>query len=615
MNQPTTAAETPVSGAAAEPHADVPAVQVVITGHVDHGKSTVVGRLLADSGSLPEGKLEQLREYCARHAKPFEYAFLLDALKDERAQGITMDAARAFLRTPRRRYILIDAPGHVEFVKNMVTGASRADAALHVIDAHEGVRENSRRHLYLLSVLGVRQVIVVLNKMDLVDYSEARFDEVLGELRAFMLQIGIQPLEVIPVAAPAGDTITARTPRLAWYRGPTVLEALEALRVAAPVTEAPLRLPVQAVYKFTEQGDTRRIVAGTIESGRLRVGDTVTFYPSGKSTAVASIEAFNRPRVGETEAGEATGFTMTDQVYVTRGEVATRAGEPAPYVTTRLRANVFWLGRTPLRMGRDYRLKLGTGRVEARVSSIERVIDGARLEPVRDAGIVERNQVAQCTLDLERPLAVDLASAPGALGRFVLVDDFEIAGGGIVLEALPDPHARNRQRVLQRDASWDASRISEARRAERYSQRAVLLMVTGPVESDRKGLARACESRLFEDGRFAYFLGMGNLVHGLDTDLIDKTRSRPEHLRRLGEVANILLDAGLIVVAAAADLTGDEIEALRIAVGQPRLCAIWIGRQPPADWTPTLHLSSGDGTARIKNWLEQEGFVFRAWDS
>ena len=595
--------------------ADLPCVQVVITGHVDHGKSTVVGRLLADSGSLPTGKLEQLRDYCARNAKPFEYAFLLDALKDERAQGITMDAARAFFRTQRRRYILIDAPGHVEFLKNMVTGASRADAALLVIDAYEGIRENSRRHLYLLSMLGIRQVIVIVNKMDLVEYQQRVYDDIVSTLMPFLDRVRIRPAHVIPVAAQAGDNITQPSTQLAWYAGPTVLEALEQLQVEVPAAEAPLRLPVQAIYKFTEQGDTRRIVAGTIESGRLRVGDVLTFYPSGKTTTVASIEAFNRSAVEQAEAGEATGFTMTDQVYVTRGEVATLANDEPPYVTTKLRANVFWLGKTALRTTKEYQLKLGTARVAARLASIERVIDASQLEPVTNADFVGRHQVAECTFDLERPLAFDVASELGALGRFVIVDDFEIAGGGIIQEALPDQQTGNRERVLQRATSWDASRISETRRAERYSQRAVLLMVTGPAEANRKGFARACEARLFEEGRFVYFLGMGNLVHGLDTDLSRTSSARPEHLRRLGEVANILLDAGLIVVAAAADLTGAEIESLRTAVGHRRLCPIWLGRAFPTDWSPALHLSSGDGTERIKSWLEQSGYVYRAWQA
>jgi bifunctional enzyme CysN/CysC len=603
--------DTPAAGAASEAES----LRVVITGHVDHGKSTVVGRLLADTNSLPEGRLEQLRQYCERHAKPFEYAFLLDALKDERAQGITIDAARVFFKSERRQYIVIDAPGHVEFLKNMVTGASRADAALVVIDAFEGVRENSRRHGYLLSMLGIKQVVVIANKMDLVGFDQTAFDHLVREYSTFLEQVGIRPIRFIPVAAQLGDNIASRSDRLPWYAGPTVLEALDALSPDTPASEAPLRMPVQGVYKFTELDDARRIIAGTIETGTLKVGDQIVFYPSGKKTTVASIEGFNRPAATTASAGEAIGFTMTEQVYVTRGEIATRASEPKPCITTRFKANVFWLGRESLVTNKEYRLKLGTSHVPVRVTAIERVIDASRLEPIGGVQAIGRHQVAECVLDVSSPLAFDLVANIAATGRFALVDNYEISGGGIICEALEDSQTVVRDRVMRRNAKWDASHISEGRRAERYSQRPVLLLVTGEESTDRKGFARECEARLFDDGRFVYFLGMGNVVHGVDADIAGVGGVRPEHLRRLGEVANILLDAGLIVIAAAANLSGPEVESLRTAVGPERLATVWLGDRADSGLSSDLQLSADDGpdrTARIKTMLQQRGFIYRA---
>jgi bifunctional enzyme CysN/CysC len=343
---------------------------IVIVGHVDHGKSTIIGRLLADTGTLPDGKLEQIKDLCARTSKPFEYAFLLDALKDERAQGITIDAARVFFRTPKRRYLILDAPGHVEFLKNMVTGAARAEAALLVLDAGEGIQENTRRHAYLLSMLGVRQIAVVVNKMDLVGCRQDAFDAFARDLGAFLATIDMTPAAIIPVIGREGDNLAVRSATMSWYTGPTVLEALDAFRSQGEAVEGPFRMPVQAVFKFTNDGDDRRIVAGTIDSGRVRVGDEVVFHPSGKRTRVKSLEAFNRVAPSVAGAGESTGFTLAQQIYVTRGELATLAHEPQPVTATRIRASIFWLGARPLEVGRSYALKLGTARVQVHLEHI-----------------------------------------------------------------------------------------------------------------------------------------------------------------------------------------------------------------------------------------------------
>jgi len=271
-------------------------LSIVTVGHVDHGKSTVIGRLLADAGALPVGKLEAIRENCRRNSKPFEYAFLLDALKTEQAQGITIDTARCFFHSGFRRYILIDAPGHIEFLKNMVTGASRAEAALMVIDAARGVEENTRRHGYFLSMLGIRQVAVLVNKMDLVGYGRGVFESIETEFTEFLGKIGIRPTRFIPVSGMEGDNVVCRSERMRWYAGPTVLEQMDAFVPVAPPERQPFRMPVQGVYKFTQNNDSRRIVAGTVESGAVRAGDKIVFYPSGKKPPSRPWRSFPRPR-------------------------------------------------------------------------------------------------------------------------------------------------------------------------------------------------------------------------------------------------------------------------------------------------------------------------------
>jgi bifunctional enzyme CysN/CysC len=261
-------------------------MDIVIVGHVDHGKSTVIGRLLADTGSLPDGKLEAIREYCARNARPFEYAFLLDALKDEQAQGITIDTARTFFKSAKRDYVIIDAPGHIEFLKNMVTGAARAEAAVLVIDAKEGIQENSKRHGYLLSMLGIKQIVVAVNKMDLVDYSKQAFEDIRDEYVAFLARIGATPRFFVPLAAFPGENMVGPSAKMPWYKGPSLLSAVDAFEKAPSKDDQPFRLPVQDVYKFTADGDDRRITAGRVESGTLRTGDKVVFYPSGQGSTV-----------------------------------------------------------------------------------------------------------------------------------------------------------------------------------------------------------------------------------------------------------------------------------------------------------------------------------------
>ena len=590
-------------------------IDIVIGGHVDHGKSTIIGRLLADTHSLPEGKLDQVRELCRRTSKPFEYTFLLDALKDERAQGITIDAARVFFKTPKRDYILIDAPGHVEFVRNLVTGAARAQAALLVIDVVEGVRENSRRHGHLMAMLGIRQLAVLVNKMDLVGYDQGRFGEVEAEYRDFLANLQVHPTAFVPVSGREGNNIAARSAAMPWYAGPTVLELVDTFSNERPDEKKPFRLPVQDVYKFTGLGDDRRIIAGTVESGSAACGDELVFYPSGKRGVIRSVEGFHTAPRTSVAAGEAVGLTLEEQIYIGRGEVATLARDPRPHVSSRLRVSLFWLGKAPLVRDKDYTLKIGTARMPVRLEAVHRAIDSSDLSTTERKDRVDRHDVAECTLAADRGIAFDLAEDIPATGRFVLVDDYDISGGGIVREALPDRQTWVREKIQLRNYKWEPSFIPADRRAARFGQRATLLLVTGPRSTDRKGLAKKLESRLFDEGRAAYFLGMGNILYGVDADIARDPEHRREHLRRLAEVANVMLDAGLILIVSAAELTLEDLELIKTTVDLGQVEAVWIGGTSGTDFRHDLHVveheDEDEAVDRIVALLHGTGVIVR----
>ncbi|MEW5741845.1 MAG: adenylyl-sulfate kinase [Myxococcota bacterium] len=588
---------------------------VVVAGHVDHGKSTVVGHLLARTGVLPKGRVEQVQAECQRLARPFEWAFLLDALKDERAQGITIDAARVFFQSARREYVVIDAPGHAEFLRNLVSGASRADAALLVLDARAGLEESARRHAALLPLLGVTQVVVLVNKMDLVGRDEAVFARLAREVRAFCESAGFTPRAVIPVSGRDGDNLAARSADMPWYDGPTVLAALDAFRTPTRPVDAPLRLWVQDVYRFTEAGDDRRIVAGTVESGRLAAGDDVVFFPSGKRARVASLEAFPGAAPAQVEAGQATGFTLAQPVYVPRGELVTKAGEAAPKVTARVRGTTLWLGPRPLTKESALHLRVGTTRVGAKLERVHRVVETGDLS-VKERAQVERGEVADCTFHLERAIASDVDTALPDTARFVLVEDFDVRGGGLLREALDDSQAQAREAVWRRNQKWEPSAISLEARTLRTHQRPGALVLTGPPPHDRKALARALEARLFARGHAAYFLGIANVLYGVDADLPRDPSHRLEHLRRLSEVAHLLVDSGQLLLVTAAELTRAEVELLRTALSPWPVEVAWLGDAVTTDATPDVQLLPRAGreahVATLERRLEDAGLLLPA---
>ncbi len=572
-------------------------MNIVIVGHVDHGKSTVIGRLLADTGSLPQGKLEAVRESCRRNSKPFEYAFLLDALKDEQAQGITIDMARCFFKTAARDYIIIDAPGHIEFLKNMITGASRAESALLVIDADEGIKENSKRHGQMMSMLGVKQVTVLANKMDLVNFSEEVFEKLKADYTAFLAQINVTPVSFIPVSAREGDNIATISERMAWYKGATVLEQLDQFTSDKELHENPFRFPVQDIYKFTRSNDDRRIVAGTVAAGTVRVGDEVLFLPSGKKSTIQSVELFNTAPKQQTSSGEASGFTLTTQIYVRPGELMVKPAEPQPEVGSRFRVNIFWVGRAPMIRNKEYKLKLGSARAMVKLAEICNTLDASDLTYSKSKQQIDCRDVGECILETSRPIAFDTTSASETTGRFVIVDNYEIAGGGVVVENLSAGETLLQHHIKERENNWEAGLVRSEQRASVNRHRAKFIVFTGAAECGKRLVAKALEEGLFHNGMNAYYLGLANLDRGLDADLRSHSDSAGERLRRLGELARILTDAGLIFITTIDDADDYDIETLKLLNEPNDILVVNMGENGFSCYQPDLQVPDGGAVA------------------
>ncbi|WP_420405318.1 adenylyl-sulfate kinase [Nisaea sp.] len=523
---------------------EIPALKLVVVGHVDHGKSTLIGRLLHDTGSLPDGKAEAVIKMSERRGMPVEWAFVLDALQAERDQGITIDTTQIFFNTDKRNYVIIDAPGHKEFLKNMVSGAALSDAALLVIDAKEGMQEQSRRHGYILHLLGLRQVAVVINKMDLVDYREERYQELTGEIRKYLSELGLEAAAIVPVSAREGQGLTMRPDRMPWYEGRDLVEVLDNFSPPVLPTDRPLRLPVQDVYKF----DDRRIIAGRIESGRIHTGDRILISPSNKTVTVRSIETWNtkRPAVGAS-AGQSVGITLSEQLFIERGQVISHEANP-PIESNVFRARIFWLGKTPLEVGKRYKLKLATNEQTVEVQSIETVIDVENLTS-STGDKLERNGIGEVTLRARAMLALDEFAENPKTGRFVLVDEYDTVGGGIIyMEGYPDQRARGDVRSTNITAV--EHRVTPELRARANGHEGGILWLTGLSGAGKSTLAIEAEQQLFAKGYQVYVLDGDNIRFGLSSDLGFAPEDRAENIRRVGEVAKLFASAGVLVLTA-----------------------------------------------------------------
>ena len=518
-------------------------LKVVFVGHVDHGKSTLIGRILHDTGSLPEGKVAAIQQACAAEGMEFEYAFLLDALLEEQAQNITIDTTQIPFRTDKRRYVIIDAPGHKEFLKNMITGAASADAAVLVIAANEGVREQSRRHAYLLSLLGIRQIVVVVNKMDTAGYAEQLFRDIEREYKTFLASLGLEAVRFIPAAGRAGVNVATRgQPAQDWYSGPTLLEALDDLAVVTAPTGQPLRLCVQDVYRF----DERRIIAGRIESGTLRVGDELVFSPANRAAAVATIEAWSADLPSEAVAGDSVGITLREQIFVERGYVASHLTE-TPIQANRFHADIFWLAEAPFRKERQYALRLATQEVKCQLSAVEQIMDSSTLAIARgEIEQVARNEVGRVTLQTRTPLVFDNHDRVPSLGRFVVIDDGRICGGGIVFGG----EYTSRTEVKSKNISWTEGKVTAQRRTRQNGHRGAVVWLTGLSGAGKSTIAQALEAELFARGLHTYVLDGDNVRHGLNSNLGFSPEDRVENIRRVSEVAKLMADAGTVAITA-----------------------------------------------------------------
>ena len=548
-------------------------MKLVIVGHVDHGKSTLVGRLMSDTDSLPSGKLDFVKDICKRQGKEFEYAFLLDALEEEQEQGITIDTSQIFFNTKKRRYVIIDAPGHKEFLKNMVTGAANAESALLLIDAHEGIQEQSRRHGYILKLLGLTQVAVVINKMDLVNYDPKIYNKIKSDYTKFLGSMGIEAREFIPVSAKLGVNIAKTSDKVPWYKGPSILQMLDQFTEKKIPTHLPFRFPVQDVYKF----DERRIISGRVESGKVNVGDQLIFSPSNKVGVIKSIEAWSvdkQPK--KAEASESVGFTLGEQIFVERGDVASLKSE-LPIVSTTFDVNVFWMGQQNLEKGRIYTLKLTTQEVPCEVVEFKKVTDASTLETLKGQEYLAKNDVAEVTLRTSTPVVFDLFGSIPTTGRFVLVDEYDVCGGGIITTYTPNKTDRLRDEVRHRDFHWLKSDIKLEERAYRNGHQSALILIVGSSGVGKAKLAKYLEKKLFELNYQSYLLDGRNVALGVSADIGSQQKKQEgEVLRRFGEVAKLFLDAGHVVISTSNVFNQEDHSDLRLLVEPCQVVEIFV---------------------------------------
>ncbi|MFQ6010471.1 MAG: sulfate adenylyltransferase subunit 1 [Candidatus Aenigmatarchaeota archaeon] len=402
-------------------------MKIVIVGHVDHGKSTLIGRLFFDTGCLPEEKIEEVKKTCEALGREMEFAFVMDHLEEERTQGITIDTAQTFFKTDKRNYVIIDAPGHKEFIKNMVTGASQAETAILIVDAEEGVREQTKRHAYILGLLGLEQVIVVINKMDLVDYREEVFNNLKDDVISFLMSINIKPSFVIPISAKKGDFVAKHSERMKWYSGLTVLQGLDTFKTKPGLSDKPLRFAVQDIYKI----DGKRITAGRVETGVIKQGDSIVVLPSGNETTVKSIEEFGKD-ASEAIAGKSTGITTTDPIFLDRGNIVCHK-DSIPKTTKRFKANVFWMSKDPLRKGEKITMKCATQEVSCTIEEIERKFDSSSLENINeDLEKLNNTEVGEVVIVSDSTLVLERFNDFQKLGRFVFERNDNACAGGII---------------------------------------------------------------------------------------------------------------------------------------------------------------------------------------
>ena len=506
-------------------------------GSVDDGKSTLIGRLLYDSKMIFEDQLAALEadsKKVGTQGGDIDFALLVDGLSAEREQGITIDVAYRFFSTDKRKFIVADTPGHEQYTRNMVTGASTADAAIILIDARKGVLTQTRRHSYLVSLLGIRHVVLAVNKMDLVDWSRETFDAIVADYRAFADQIGIRAFTAIPMSALKGDNITESSAKAPWYEGPPLMRWLEGAPVEDIQQDKPFRMPVQWVNR--PDLDFRGF-SGQIASGVVRPGDRVKALPSGRESTVARIVTFTGD-LPQAVAGQSVTFTLTDEIDVSRGDILATAVSP-PEVADQFESTLVWFDDEGLLPGRPYLMKIGARIVPVQVGEPKHKINVNTLEKLA-ARRLELNEIGVCNLSLASPIAFDPYAENKDTGGFILIDRMtnRTVGAGLLHFAL-----RRSQNI-----HWQAMDVNKAARAQSLGQSARVVWFTGLSGSGKSTIANLVEKRLHADGRHTYILDGDNVRHGLNRDLGFTEADRVENIRRVAEVSKLMVDAGLIVL-------------------------------------------------------------------
>ena len=514
-------------------------LRFITCGSVDDGKSTLIGRLLYESKMIFEDQLAALERDSKKvgtRGDDIDYALLLHGLQAEREQGITIDVAYRFFSTDRRKFIVADTPGHEQYTRNMVTGASTADLAIILIDARKGVLTQTRRHSYLVSLLGIRRVVLAINKMDLVGYAQEVFARIEADYRAFAARIGLADIVCIPISAVQGDNIIEPRGNTPWHRGPMLMEHLETVPVDDNLQARPFRLPVQWVNR--PNLDFRGF-AGTIVSGSVRPGDRIRALPSGRESQVVRIVTADGD-LPEAVANQSITLTLADEIDISRGDVIAAANEPVP-VADQFEATVVWMGEAPMLRGRNYLMKIGAKTVTATVAPLKYKVNINTLEHVA-ADKLELNEIGVCELELDRVIAFEPYTTNRDLGGFILIDRMtnNTVGAGQLNFAL-----RRSQNI-----HWQSVDIDKRARAAIKGQKACVLWFTGLSGAGKSTIANLVERKLYAMGKHTYLLDGDNVRHGLNKDLGFTAEDRVENIRRVAEVAALMADAGLIVLTA-----------------------------------------------------------------
>ena len=517
-------------------------VRVVIVGHVDHGKSSLIGRLLYELDQIQDGKYEELKKISERRGMKFEWAFLLDSLQTERDQGITIDKTEIFFSSKKKNYVFIDAPGHKEFLKNMITGASSADVAFLIVDVSEGIKEQTKKHGYLLKLLGINEVIVLVNKMDSVNYNRIRFINVVQDLEVFLDTINVKYKNIIPISAKIGDNVTSKSKQMNWYRDQTVIQALDSYELLNLEHKLPLRFPIQDIYKF----NNKRIIVGKIESGKLRKNDKILCSPSNTTVRVKSIEKWKKNQLS-LSTGECGGIVLEDQIFLEKGNVLSHT-DNAPFLVNTFEANIFWFSKKRLRVNKKYSLKVNTAIHEIFIKKIINIVKTDNLSK-KNTTTVGQNDVAEIVIYSPSLISIDNFSENPKTGRFTIIEDFEIVGGGIV-KLKNYPNQRESVTDKRKNIFQVNFEVSEVDRTIRSGHRPGIIWLTGLSGSGKTSIAKEIEKRLFTRGYNVYVLDGDNLRNGLNKDLSFSPKERMENIRRTSEVASLFSSAGFIVIVA-----------------------------------------------------------------